>query len=43
MALLITENKASRASETELAQIMSEVEAMADIEAQEQLARTDDE
>jgi len=41
MALIITQNHANRASEAELARLLSEVEAMNDVEAQRQLAPID--
>jgi hypothetical protein len=39
MAVIITENQAKRVSEAELAQMLREVEAMTEGEAQKQLAR----
>ena len=41
MALIITQNHAKLASEAELARLLSEVEAMTDVEAQRQLAPID--
>ena len=38
MAAIITENQAKRATDTELAQMLREVEAMTEEEAQKQLA-----
>ena len=43
MAIIITQHQANRVSEAELLQMMHEIEAMTEIEAQTQLTLTDDE
>jgi hypothetical protein len=43
MAFIITQHQTNRVSEAELSQLIHEVEAMTELEAQEQLTLTDDE